>query len=174
MLFTYISSVIIAHPCSAVFRKRKKGNSIMSTQIVKIKRALTQAVGAPNKNGRFRCPSHDGYDFNLALRDTARKVQMTCFSHGCSAKSILESVGLSMSDMYYDKCKKYDTSEYLTPQIKDRLTPDEVSRETAIIETYAKDLEDSHIELNAFDGYRAKVAKARLHRHYTTKQGVSQ
>jgi hypothetical protein len=79
-----------------------------------------------------------------------------------------------MSDMYYDKCKKYDTSEYLTPQIKDRLTPDEVSRETAIIETYAKDLEDSHIELNAFDGYRAKVAKARLHRHYTTKQGISQ
>ena len=171
----------------------------MSIQIVKIKRALTQAVGAPNKNGRFRCPCHGGYDFNLALRDTAKKVQITCFSHGCSAKSILESVGLSTSDMYYERIKKaklYDSKsannamyyeraqqkgylppeikEYLTPQIKDRLTPDEVSKETAIIETYARDLEDSHIEINAFDGYRAKVAKARLHRHYKSKQGDSQ
>ena len=146
----------------------------MSIQIVKIKRALTQAVGAPNKIGRFRCPSHGGYDFNLALRDTAKKVQITCFSHGCSAKSILESVGLGLSAMYYDKCKKYDTSEYLTPQIKDRLTPDELNYETAIIETYAKDLEDPHIELNAFDTWIVEVAKARLHRHYTTKQGISQ
>ena len=78
----------------------------MSIQIVKIKRALTQAVGAPNKNGRFRCPCHGGYDFNLALRDTAKKVQITCFSHGCSAKSILESVGLSTSDMYYEHIKR--------------------------------------------------------------------
>ena len=143
----------------------------MSIQIVKIKRALTQAVGAPNKIGRFRCPGHGGYDFNLALRDTAKKVQITCFSHGCSAKSILESVGLSMSDMYYERVKN---SEYITAQAKDRLTPDELNYEIAIIDTHAKDLEDSHIEINAFDGYRAKVAKARLRRHYKSKQGDSQ
>jgi len=149
----------------------------MSIQIVKIKRALTQAVGAPNRCGRFRCPSHGGHDFNLALRDTARKVQMKCFSHDCSAKSILESIDLRVSDMYYNKgnsyskYKKYDKSEYITPEIKDRLTPDELNHEIAIIERHAKDLEDYHIELNAFDGYRVRVAKARLLRHYTNKFG---
>jgi len=143
----------------------------MSIQIVKIKRALTQAVGAPNKNGRFRCPSHGGYDFNLALRDTAKKVQITCFSHGCSAKSILESVGLSMSDMYYERVKN---NEYITAQTKDRLTPGELNYEIAIIDTHAKILANSHIKLYAFEINRVKVAKARLLRHHARKQEVSQ
>ena len=105
------------------------------------------------------------------LRDSPRKVQVTCFSHGCSAKDILESVGLGLSAMYYDK---YDKSQYITAKNKGRLTPEELDYEIAIIDTHAKDLASPLATITSFDVRLVKVAKARLQRHYAQKQEVSQ
>lgn len=156
----------------------------MSIQIVDIKRALTRAVGAPNKNGRFRCPCHGGYDFNLSLRDSPRKVQITCFSHGCDAKDILESVGLGLSAMYYDNEPKHiktknkgkatsNKYEYPERKIEDNLTPFELDEEIAVIDSHATSLKDSHGEKNPDEERLVSIAKARLRRHYRSKQEVS-
>ena len=58
-----------------------------------------------------RCPAHDSHSTKLSIglgRDRDRIV-MKCWTRECSAKSIMESVGLSENDMWPDDPHKHVT-----------------------------------------------------------------
>ena len=54
------------------------------------------------KGFRLQCPAHDGKDLNLYVADGDKRLIIKCHSHQCDPKDILEAVGLSLKDIYYD------------------------------------------------------------------------
>ena len=100
----------------------------MTTQLERIRSALIRVTGEP-KNGRFRCPYHGGTDYNLAIRDSEKKVQITCFSHKCDGVDILETCGLNFNRPNQTKLGvslkqlgvtklNHATRKYLMPKIR--------------------------------------------------------
>ncbi len=73
--------------------------------------ALVRVSGKP-KSGRFKCPAHQGKGYNLAIRDSTNKVELTCFSQGCETKTILKSIYLTLRDIYYRNHSPSNNSPY--------------------------------------------------------------
>lgn len=60
-----------------------------------------------------KCPSHPDKKPSLSIAEGKRGVLVRCMSAGCDTKDILEALGLSYSDLFYDKA---------TPAIRARLS----------------------------------------------------
>ena len=97
----------------------------MTHQLDTVIAALIRVTGEP-KNGRFHCPYHGGTDYNLAVRDGERKLQITCFSHKCDGLNILASLDMKLSDIYYDNNLSKKTPNWILP-------PDRLARYKSII-----------------------------------------
>jgi hypothetical protein len=55
-----------------------------------------------------RCPGHPDRRASLAITEGKRGVLIRCMSHGCDTRDILDAMGLSFSDLFFDK---------MTPQV---------------------------------------------------------
>jgi prophage regulatory protein len=55
-------------------------------QLTTVYDALVRVSGKP-KSGRFKCPAHQGKGYNLAIRDSTNKVELTCLSQACETRS---------------------------------------------------------------------------------------
>lgn len=66
---------------------------------------VLKALGPGNlvENGRtvkVKCPAHNDNNFSLEVREVENgKVIMHCFA-GCDIRSVLDSLGLNMSDLF--------------------------------------------------------------------------
>ena len=85
-------------------------SDILNKVVAAIEAVNTKPFQQSGKGFRLQCPAHDGKDRNLYIADGDKKLIIKCHSHQCDPKDILESVGLSLQDIYYDSG--------LTPQEK--------------------------------------------------------
>jgi len=76
-----------------------------SAHLNNIVNAIENSVNKKAKksgNGyRLPCPAHNGKDSNLYIAEGDERLIICCHSHHCDPKDILESVGLSIKDIYY-------------------------------------------------------------------------
>ena len=122
---------------------------------------IEQHTGKKARQGsngfRTVCPGHDGKNYSLFLSDDDTRVQMHCHSHGCDPKVILESIGLSIKDVFYenlDPIQKKAISE--KKLIKELLT------ELAVVAFWANDkLKGKYPRIDA-DRFRIKQAMNRV------------
>lgn len=136
----------------------------MSNQYDNLKAALIRVTGEP-KNGRFRCPYHGGTDYNLAIRDSEKKVQITCFSHKCDGVDILASLDMKLSDIYYGNKLSKKTGNWI-------LAPDRLERNKSIITIHASTLENNpNHEFCEQDLRIWSKAKEELAQHYHASYG---
>lgn len=68
---------------------------------------------AYNSNGCYcKCPYHGGKNKKLYIADGDDRVLMHCKSGGCDPKDILESVGLSIKDVFHKQLLKHEIERY--------------------------------------------------------------
>jgi len=84
-------------------------NDVLNRVVAAIEAANTKPAQNSGKGFRLQCPAHGGDDRNLYIADGDNRLLITCHSHHCDPKDILESVGLPIKDIYYNP---------LTPQEK--------------------------------------------------------
>lgn len=66
-----------------------------------------------NANGCYcKCPYHGGKNKKLYIADGESRVLMHCKSGGCDPKDILESVGLSIKDVFHKQLLKDEIERY--------------------------------------------------------------
>ena len=138
-----------------------------STQFNVVHDALIRISGKPN-SGRFKCPFHGGKGYNLSIRDTTNRVQITCFSRSCDPKFILESLGLSLRDIYYENPPKRRTPL----QQSGLLTPEQLSNELREIHLFKLLIDDNSLKATEKDYARRALAGNRLAEHFSTKWGI--
>ena len=136
----------------------------MTIQLETVRAALIRVTGE-SKNGRFRCPYHGGTDYNLAIRDSRNKIQITCFSHHCDGVNILASIDLKLSDIYYENKLSKKTANWI-------LSPERLSSNKSIITIHASILErNPNHEFGEQDLQFLHKAKAELEHHYRGSYG---
>lgn len=84
-------------------------SDVLNRVVTAIEAANTKSAQKSGKGVRLQCTAHGGSGRNLYVADGDNRLLMTCHSHHCDPKDILESVGLSIKDIYYKP---------LTPQEK--------------------------------------------------------
>ena len=137
----------------------------MTNQYDNLKAALIRVTGEPDKRGRFKCPCHGGDDYNLAIRDSDKKVQITCFSHKCDGVDILASLDMKLSDIYYDNKLSKKTANWILP-------PERLERCRSIISIHASILErNPNHEFGEQDSLVWGKAKSELEHHYRASYG---
>ena len=136
----------------------------MTIQLETVRAALIRVTGE-SKNGRFRCPYHGGTDYNLAIRDSRNKIQITCFSHHCDGVNILASIDLKLSDIYYENKLSKKTANWI-------LSPDRLERCHSIVMIHASILErNPNHEFGEQDSLVWDKAKTELKQHYRISYG---
>jgi len=138
-----------------------------STQFNVIHDALLRVTGKPN-SGRFKCPYHNGTGYNLSIRDATNRVQLTCFSRSCDPKFILESLGLSLRDIYYENPTKRRTPF----QQSGLLTPEQLSNELREIHLFKLLINDNSLKVSEKYYARRALAGNRLAKHFSSKWGI--
>jgi len=138
-----------------------------STQFNVVHDALLRVTGKSN-SGRFKCPYHNGTGYNLSIRDTTNRVQLTCFSRSCDPKFILESLGLSLRDIYYEN----PTKRRAPFQQSGLLTPVQLSNELREIHLFKLLIDDSSLKVSEKDYARRTLAGKRLAEHFSSKWGI--
>lgn len=71
-------------------------------------RFLSRLEGVKGRNGAWtaRCPAHNDKKPSLAVRETDDgRVLLHCFG-GCETESVVQSVGMDMSDLFPDDAKR--------------------------------------------------------------------
>jgi hypothetical protein len=137
----------------------------MTIQYDNLKAALIRVTGEPDKRGRFKCPSHGGDDYNLAIRDGDKKVQITCFSHKCDGVDILESLDMKLSDIYYENKLSKKTANWV-------LTLERLEWCFSIISLAVSTLErNPNHDFSEQDLRAVCKAKTELEQHYLASYG---
>lgn len=65
-----------------------------------------------NAAWRAKCPAHDSAGLTLAIKEgDGGAVLLHCFA-GCGVKSVVESIGMSLSDLFPPKPEGFDKKSY--------------------------------------------------------------
>ncbi len=108
----------------------------MSAQLSIILSALEKITGKQarksGKGYRLPCPYHNGKDANLYIADGDDRLIMVCHSHQCDPKDILESVGLSIKDIYYKPLMPQEKTQHKT-LVNDRQLKSDLEIELLIL-----------------------------------------
>ena len=79
-------------------------NSTILENLVKAIEVISNKPAKRSGKGyRLPCPAHHGKDYNLYIGDGDKKLVIKCHSHQCDPKDIVESAGLTLSDIYYER-----------------------------------------------------------------------
>lgn len=66
-----------------------------------IERGGFDAIPAGNGKWKSRCPAHEGEGRSLSIGEGADgTVLVRCFAHGCTAKAVVEALGLDLADLF--------------------------------------------------------------------------
>jgi hypothetical protein len=70
---------------------------------------LVEGAKQTPRGWQVRCPSHDDRDPSLSVREGDRGLLLKCWA-GCSAEDITRTLGLKLSDLFFDSNHR-DSSE---------------------------------------------------------------
>jgi len=87
-------------------------HDVLHQVVAAIETVNTKPAQKSGKGFRLQCPAHNGNDRNLFIADGDNRLLITCHSHHCDPKDILESVGLSIKDVYYQQLDSKQKSAY--------------------------------------------------------------
>jgi hypothetical protein len=119
-------------------------------------------VRASGAGWTARCPAHNDHDPSLSIASgDGGRVLIHCFA-GCDTLTILEAVGLSMSDLFTERPKRLSRSRELTDPVltaKDIITV--LSHESLIVTMAASDI-CAGVVLSPEEMDRVALAERRL------------
>lgn len=140
----------------------------------KIANRIADFSGSPvtrtSKGFCCACPAHGGKNNNLHVSDGDSRVLMRCFSQGCDPKDILESIGLSIKDVYHHPMTGDEISKY-NDYKQDKVVKENLSTEMLIIQAFLSaysrkdydDIERDRERINlAIDNVHAATRSANL------------
>ena len=132
----------------------------------KIADRIEEVSGSPVKRTSrgfsCACPAHGGKNKNLHIRDGEGRVIMRCFSQGCDPKDILESIGLSIKDVYHNPISGKELSRYNDIK-KSKIMKEELSTEMLIIQAFLSAYDRNDCEEIERDRERIHLAIDNVH-----------
>ena len=137
----------------------------MTNALNRIVSAIENTTGKPAKwtgdNAKLVC-THDGAThYNLSVKDGSDRVLLHCHSHGCDPKDILESVGLTISDIYHQQLTPKEQRQHKVV-INDRQLRNEFEHEILILLCWISDSNELLFPIGEHDIERVKLAMKRI------------
>jgi len=119
---------------------KKSHRSIQTTYREDLLNYVVSAIDAVNskaairtgKGFRMPCPAHKGRNRNLFIADGECRLVIICHSHHCDPKDIMESVGLTINDVFYEKLNPKQAKEYKA-KVTTRQLIEELNHELIVI-----------------------------------------
>jgi len=102
------------------------------------------------KGYRLQCPAHGGNNRNLYIADGDKRLIIICHSRHCDPKDIMESVGLTISDVFYEKLNPKQAKEFKA-KLKTRTVIEELDRELITITLWITDFSEGVYPRNGED-----------------------
>lgn len=145
----------------------------MSQQLETLRNACENYTGKNARqsgNGyRVPCPAHNGKKPSLYIADGDSRLIIHCHSHGCDPKDVLESVGLSIKDVYYQQFTPTEQRQHKT-MINDRQLKHDLEIELLILLQWLSAFYQSLFPMGGeVDRERVILALKRVHgvtKHY--------
>ena len=103
------------------------------------------------KGFRLQCPAHQGKDRNLFVGDGDNRLIIICHSHHCDPKDIMESVGLTISDVFYEKLNPKQAKEYKA-KVTTRKLLEELEHELIILSLWITEFSEGVYPSNGDNG----------------------
>jgi len=130
-----------------------------------IRSAIESTVGKnarrSGKGFRLPCPAHGGINPNLWIADGDNRVIMSCKSQQCDPKDIMESVGLSIRDVYFEPLYHEQAKEYRVIA-KGKGVTKELGTELFVLNLWFADHNAGAYPRNEVDRERVKIAFERI------------
>jgi hypothetical protein len=138
----------------------------MSSQaLIMIRHAIESTVGKKSRRSgkgfRLPCPAHGGKNHNLWIADGDNRVIMSCKSQQCDPKDIMESIGLSIRDVYFEPLYFEQGNEY-REAAKGKGVAKELGAELLILNLWYADHKAGEYPRNEVDRERVKIAFERV------------
>lgn len=137
----------------------------MSGTLLMIRHAIESTVGKKarrsGKGFRLPCPAHGGKNHNLWIADGEHRVAMSCKSQQCDPKDIMESVGLSIRDVYFEPLYFEQGNEYRAVS-KGKGVAKELGTELLILNLWLADHNAGAYPRNEADRERVRLAFERV------------
>ncbi|GEM_PF-4358571 len=149
-------------------------NDVFNRVVAAIEAANTKPAQKSGKGVRLQCPAHGGNDRNLYIADGASRLIMVCHSHHCDPKDILESVGLSIKDIYYKPLTPQEKTQHKI-LVNDRQLKSDLEIELLILLQWLSAFYESMFPIdNDADRSRVLLAMQRIQKvtEYYLKRGV--
>jgi len=139
----------------------------MSDQVQTLLSRLDKVKKTGNSSWIACCPSHDDSSPSLAIKDSDGKILIHCFA-GCETIDVIESVGLTFSDLMPEKYTK-DQKPTKKP-FKDSELIRFIAQETTIIYlTGVKLMKGEQIIDEELERFNLAVSKIREAQRYVTE-----
>jgi len=107
-------------------------SDLLNFTVATIEGFSTKSARQSGNGFRLPCPAHGGTKHSLFIGDGDNRLIMICHSHHCDPKDIMESAGLTIGDIFYEKLNPNKSKEY-----KDKVTTrkliEELNHELIII-----------------------------------------
>jgi len=137
----------------------------MSSALIMIRSAIESTVGKnarrSGKGFRLPCPAHGGTNPNLWIADGDNRVIMSCKSQQCDPKDIMESVGLSIRDVYFEPLYFEQANEYRAIA-KGKGVAKELGAELLVLSLWFTDYDAGVYPRDEVDRERVKIAFERV------------
>ncbi|HIE90542.1 MAG TPA: hypothetical protein EYQ56_02315 [Methylophilaceae bacterium] len=137
----------------------------MSAALILIRAAIESTVGKnarrSGKGFRLPCPAHGGANPNLWIADGDNRVIMSCKSQQCDPKDIMESVGLSIRDVYFEPLYHERANEYRAIA-KGKGVAKDLAFELLVLDCWLSDHDAGAYPRNEVDRERVKIAFERV------------
>ena len=145
---------------------------VLHRVVAAIEAVNTKPAQKSGKGYRLQCPAHNGKDRNLYIADGDERLLITCHSHHCDPKDILEAAGLSIQDVYYQQFSPKQQQEYRV-LVTDKQIKKELELELLILLLWIADSYQNlfPIALEA-DQERVKLAIVRVANALTHLRGT--
>ena len=123
----------------------------------------TEKSARKSGNGyRVPCPAHGGKNPNLWIADGDNRIIMSCKSNHCDHKDIMESIGLSIKDVFYEPLNPEQAKEYKA-KVTARQLMEELEHELIIVTLWMTDYSEGLFHRNGEDGReRTRLAFSRV------------
>ena len=137
----------------------------MSAALIMTRGAIESTVGKTarrsGKGFRLPCPAHGGTNFNFWIADGEHRVVMSCKSQGCDPKDIMESVGLSIRDVYFEPLYHDKANDYRSIA-KGKGVAKELGTELLVLNLWYADYNAGAYPRSEVDRERVKIAFERV------------
>ena len=151
-------------------QKKKPITPGYSNLLEQLKSAIESVTTKPairsGKGYRLQCPAHYGTKHSLFIGDGDQRLIISCHSHHCDPKAIMEAAGLSIGDVYYEKFNPERAAEYID-RVTTRKLLDELEHELIMISLWMTDTKEGVFPRVQDDVHKVKQAFHRVKKALT-------